>query len=588
MRRTPCWRLRRWGEPAASVALVITARLRRRRGSRASSSSLVMVESERRAIITLRGRPAVAFPPLRPWKRLRRPTTPPQQPFEKQKKGGALRMILTTIPVIPSEQGKYIADIPEQLGIPTPLLTIHPEEPLVERGGSIRLTCALDCPGGKVQWTGLDTDLGNIMSNHTYSVLTIFNATVNSEGEKTCVGQCHRKPLQKKVALRVFSFPDTLRLESQPEMLKAGQPARLSCSLSHISPPGSLTLSWFQGAEQLDASVEEEEMAESREQLFEYRSVLEVPAAPVGAAYKCQATLDVGRHTFRQEKVANVNTEAAQKGPEATEKTTSAFQRTSHAMTPKPLTPGWWISSFTAATTDHLVLRSTQDLTSATSRAASTVASALAGTESSEVETSHSPAESSVTETQTNLLTPEAEATSNGTPAVTLPPATSHVSASTGRQSTLETVSTHNRCPSQVATDRPEVHTPKEGPCRPVIKPEPSQGGTGKPLRITCHLPECGGRVQIRWVGTPVALSQYQLEEGKDRSTLMVASAGKEHQGVYRCLVISSQAWMESLRVVVLDDPFPAPIIAAGTVGSLLGLLVTGYVAHRTWHKRAS
>nr|XP_020649907.1 mucosal addressin cell adhesion molecule 1 isoform X3 [Pogona vitticeps] len=484
MRRTPCWRLRRWGEPSASVALVITARLRRRRGSRASSSSsLIMVESERRAMITLRGRPAVVFPPLRPWKRLRRPTTPRQQPFEKQKKGGALRMILTTIPVIPSEQGKYIADIPEQLGIPTPLLTIHPEEPLVERGGSVRLTCALDCPGGKVQWTGLDTDLGNIMSNHTYSVLTIFNATVNSEGEKTCVGQCHRKPLQKKVALRVFS---------------------------------------------------------------------------------------------------------AQKGPEAAEKTTSAFQRMSHAMTPKPLTPGWWISSFTAAASDHLVLRSTQDLTSATSRAASTVASALAGTESSEVEMSHSPAESSVTETQTNSLTPEAEATSNGTPAVTLPPATSHVSASAGRQSTLETVSTHNRRPSQVATDRPQVHTPKEGPCRPVIKPEPAQGGTGKPLRITCHLPECGGRVQIRWVGTPVALSQYQLEEGKDRSTLMVASAGKEHQGVYRCLVISSQAWLESLRVVVLDDPFPAPIIAAGTVGSLLGLLVTGYVAHRTWRKRAS
>uniref|UniRef100_A0A8D2KRX1 Intercellular adhesion molecule N-terminal domain-containing protein n=1 Tax=Varanus komodoensis TaxID=61221 RepID=A0A8D2KRX1_VARKO len=84
------------------------------------------------------------------------------------------------------------------------LLTVHPREPLVELGGSIQLACAMDCPNGKLQWLGLDTDLGNVVSNQTHSILTVANVTIPMAGTKRCSGQCRREHSLAKVDLRVY------------------------------------------------------------------------------------------------------------------------------------------------------------------------------------------------------------------------------------------------------------------------------------------------------------------------------------------------------------------------------------------------
>ncbi|KAJ7308468.1 hypothetical protein JRQ81_009019 [Phrynocephalus forsythii] len=415
----------------------------------------------------------------------------------------------------------------------------------------------MECPGGKVQWRGLDTDLGDVVSSGTCSALMVTNATVRAEGEKSCVGQCQGKPSQKKVELRVYSFPDTLRLASQPERLTEGQPARLSCALSHVYPPGALTLGWFRGDERLEAPVEEEEM--EMDQLFAYHSVLEVPRAVASAAYKCQAILEVGHRAFRQEKVVTVGL------PDATEKDPLAFGRMSPAATPKPPAPAGWISSSTAPDSDGLFR-----FPGVTSGAATTVVPALdltTETGNSNVETSR-PSGFTPPEMETKPLTPEVS--SNGNLTATFLRTTSRPSASTSQRSTLGA-----------------APTPKAGACRPAIKSEPSQGATGRPLRVTCHVPLCGGQAELRWVEVPAPPSQYRLEDAEYRSTLTVDSAGREHQGVYQCVLISSPPRTASLWVAVSYDEVSAgSIIAASTAGSLFGLAVTGYVAYRMWRTR--
>lgn len=80
--------------------------------------------------------------------------------------------------------------------------------------------------------------------------------------------------------------------------------------MDHVYPPLSLTLSWFQGDKRLTVSEveeEEEEVGESKEQLFVYRSELEVPMTAENTSYKCEATLKVGRQEFRRNRVVTID-----------------------------------------------------------------------------------------------------------------------------------------------------------------------------------------------------------------------------------------------------------------------------------------
>ncbi|XP_061457110.1 mucosal addressin cell adhesion molecule 1 isoform X2 [Rhineura floridana] len=484
--------------------------------------------------------------------------------------------------------GLLLGLIGHSWGLPSSTLTIHPLKPLVERGGSIQLTCSMDCPGGKVQWEGLDTDLGDIVSNHTHSVLTVTNAAISMEGMKICTGQCRRASYQSRVELQVYSFPDNLQLDSQPETLTAGQPGHLICSLRQVYPPGALTLSWFRGVERLAASEEEEEMEDSQEQLFAYRSVLEVPTAMEHAAYKCTATLQVELHAFRQERLAIVSTQTTQM-PSTTAEAAFIFkmESTSHVATPEPATTSGSHSSLVAITSGLPLLIPTEHPTTVVAPTAPPTLEPLPQT------SSHSPAKNHM---QTRPQKSVTGANTKWIPTSTLSPsaetlaklrATSQASHSTDRQTATQPVSNNNVRLIEVATEKLRSSTflspmLSKNHCRPVISPSPAQGTTGDALQITCHAVGCSEDVQIRWVETPVDQSRYHQEEAEGRSTLMVQSVDVEHQGVYRCVVMASRPQIASLRVVVSDGAFSTDsIIAIGTAGSLLGLIVTGYVSHR-------
>ncbi|XP_054837565.1 mucosal addressin cell adhesion molecule 1 isoform X2 [Eublepharis macularius] len=477
-------------------------------------------------------------------------------------------------------------------------LTIHPKEPVVEVGGSVRLHCSMDCPGGKVQWEGLDTDLGDVISNGTSSILTVTNAAVRMEGMKICMGQCEGKSFQKTVELQVYSLPDTLQLDSQPEVPRAGQTARLFCSVSHVYPAEAFTLSWFQGDHRVQCPVEED-MEDS--ELFTFHSKLEIPVVAEHTTYRCEAKLQIGEHLFLQSRMVTIHAQAPQEIRTTTKTTTS------HSGRPVTATDG--SSSLEALTRSLPTLHSTEHSTILMPVAITTVAPILESTTSPAIMInpstgSLSPAANSFGKVLTVSSEPldGALRTSAKLSMFTLTPVTetlaklgvvSQALPTTDQQPAAKLVSTTNDPPakSSVATRRPPNHTVEQatGLCRPVITPFPPQGTMGGTLHITCHAVECHEDVQVRWEETPVAQSQYHQEKAEGQSTLTVDSVSLEHQGVYRCIVMTSQPRMASLRVIVTAGMFNTnTIIAIGAAGSLLGLIVTSYVFRRVWQQRGS
>ncbi|XP_026542866.1 mucosal addressin cell adhesion molecule 1 [Notechis scutatus] len=443
--------------------------------------------------------------------------------------------------------------------VPISKPAIQPLKPLVERGGTIQLICSMDCPEAEVQWEGLDTDLGNIVSNHTESILTLNNATINMEGTKMCSGWCQETSYLATVELNVYSFPDTLQLDSQPKMLTIGQPARLLCSMSHVYPHGALRLSWFQGDEQVEASeeTEEEEMEDSEDQLFVYRSELELPRVAGDVTYKCKATLEIEGKIFVRERVAVAIT-----SPKPTQELLGATEsialtptsgRTSPTSAAEQFTTADWKSSV-GTTTSLLRLVSMEHTSSRTTVVTPTAA----------------PKPESLTEGHSSItVVNDSTGSSYLTEGTTEKPTTKPLSMTDG-----------------FLTEATTKGKPKQDTCHATIVLVPAEGIVGGALRITCQAENCNRDVKIWWLETPVAESRYRLEEAQGRSTLTVESVRLEHQGIYRCAASARLLQVASVRVVVSADTVNTDaLFTIGATGSLFGLIITGYITHR-WRQR--
>ncbi|XP_019327764.1 PREDICTED: uncharacterized protein LOC103899432 [Aptenodytes forsteri] len=113
----------------------------------------------------------------------------------------------------------------------------------------------------------------------------------------------------------------------------------------------------------------------------------------------------------------------------------------------------------------------------------------------------------------------------------------------------------------------------------------PPNGTRGRALRIECRA-QCAGNATVRWLQTPVALSQYREEAVGSSSTLWLDRTEPRHQGHYQCVLLGHRSQVVSLQLTVLDESFSAgPAIAAGTTVSLLALIVTGVMSRRLWKR---
>ncbi|XP_075758701.1 mucosal addressin cell adhesion molecule 1 [Pelodiscus sinensis] len=442
-------------------------------------------------------------------------------------------------------------------------LTVLPQEPLVEVGGSIQLNCSLDCPNGKVQWKGLDTSLGNILSTPSYSLLSVTHATVAMEGTWICIGHCQGSSFQEQVDLQVYALPDTLQLETQPRALVAGQPAHLRCSISKVYPPSSLTLSWYQGDQRLHGTEAEEESDE--EELFSYHSELEVPGEKVteGSAFRCEVALlpPGAERPFQRVRAVTVSTEAV-----AEEPTTESVPGQENPGTESLATTENPIAGLVATAGNP-----TTDWTSAESPSAElTVTShkpSLKATPDHRLETT----ETLATESSTAPQRPSATPWSRRSDTSSAPASPTAGVATTGSPWPEQT--TGGRSPGTASV------------CSLRIRPDPPEGTTGEALKITCEA-ECGEGVAVRWQETPVALSQYQEEASEGKSTLTVDHVDLTYQGVYKCIVPSRSLQLASLHITVSAATFGTDsAIVVGTAGSLLGLIVTAFASRRLWRR---
>ncbi|NXY06455.1 MADCA protein, partial [Pteruthius melanotis] len=198
----------------------------------------------------------------------------------------------------------------------TDRLVVTPREPVVPFGGSTELNCSLACAGGKVEWRGLDTALGTISSFPTHSILHIRHATVATEGMKICQGSCHGRQYQKTATLKVYAFPDTLRLEAAPQILRPGHPANLNCSAVHLYPITGVVLTWYRGHQVVNTGFDSEE---TDEELYNIVSILSVSGTEVaeGVEFRCEVTLHVGQETFTQVASLVASAEAVTEQPAA-------------------------------------------------------------------------------------------------------------------------------------------------------------------------------------------------------------------------------------------------------------------------------
>ncbi|XP_057629049.1 mucosal addressin cell adhesion molecule 1 isoform X2 [Chionomys nivalis] len=216
----------------------------------------------------------------------------------------ALLLALATVPFQPGGGQSLHVDPPEP-------------EVAVARGTSLQLTCSLSCDEdiARVQWRGLDTDLGNVQNLPDSSILSIHGMLTDT-GTRTCVGSCGTRTLQHRTMILVYAFPDQLVMS--PETLAPGQDQEVACTAHNISGPDRLSFALLLGNQTLEGvralEPEQEEETQEAEGMPLFRMTqrwllpsLETPPPP---ALYCQVTMQMFNLTLthRMELPASVIT----------------------------------------------------------------------------------------------------------------------------------------------------------------------------------------------------------------------------------------------------------------------------------------
>ncbi|XP_075046763.1 mucosal addressin cell adhesion molecule 1 [Mixophyes fleayi] len=179
-------------------------------------------------------------------------------------------------------------------------LTVHPVNPVVALGGTIQLNCSINCPLGRTSWKGLDTNLNGQFIAPGYSIQTIENARISTEGTKICVGTCpgfSSKSLQTSVYLYVYALPQSLHLYYSVK----NDIFYLHCSMKDTYPHVS-EISCYRGSKKLDDPIEEK-VEEKGEDLTTVTWSWEVHDEDriAETLYRCEAKVVLGDHELKRE-----------------------------------------------------------------------------------------------------------------------------------------------------------------------------------------------------------------------------------------------------------------------------------------------
>ncbi|NXC41278.1 MADCA protein, partial [Penelope pileata] len=438
-------------------------------------------------------------------------------------------------------------------GRPTNMLVVAPRDPVVPFGGSVQLNCSLLCPGGTVEWKGLDTNLGSIDTFPTHSILRISDAKVATEGTKICLGTCSKNLYQQTTILHVYSLPDALQLDVDPPVLVPGQPAHLRCSAQRVHPLMGLELTLY-GGDQVLKKGDDFDATETDEELFDIVTTLQVAGEDVeeGVVFRCELTVSVGPQTFTR--VASV---AVRAGMEQLLAVATSTESPSTATTTTGILSTAGPTAITVPSPEPSIPSTAPN---AASQEPETTFEHTAAAGSPKTEHPQGPT------VGTALLHPHT--TSTPSPGTVIP--------TTGDPTEAQGTAADGSSQGSQAT------TPA---CSLQIWSLPPNGTRGRALRIECRA-RCTQNATVRWLHTPVALSQYREEAMGSGSTLQLDHAEPQHQGHYQCVLLGQQSQAASLQLVVSDDALSSvPATATGTTMSLLGLIATGAISYRLWKR---
>ncbi|XP_031460097.1 mucosal addressin cell adhesion molecule 1 [Phasianus colchicus] len=433
-------------------------------------------------------------------------------------------------------------------GRPTNKLVVVPKEPVVQYGDEVQLNCSLPCPDGTVQWKGLDTNLGSIDTFLTHSILKISSVKVATEGIKICQGTCGDNSYQNTAILKVYSLPEMLQLNVDQALIP-GQPSTLHCSALHVYPIIGLQLTWYREDKLL---IDQFEETETDEGLFDVVTTVQLSGEDVteGVVFRCELTLRIGSKTFTRVASIPVSSRAVTEQSTAITTSTESPHTTATTMVTHSITEP------AATTVPSPEPHEPSTALNAVSQRPETPTEWAAASKPTLPEHHQDPA---VGTASLHLDSTAAPSTDTVSPAVTQGGTTVHGS-SPGSHVTTPT-------------------------CSLQIWSLPPNGTRGRALRIECQA-QCTQNASVRWLHTPVALSQYREVAVGSGSTLWLDRVEPHHQGHYQCILLGRHAQAVSMQLVVSDDISSSiPPIAMGTTFSLLGLIVTGIVSRRLWKR---
>lgn len=208
---------------------------------------------------------------------------------------------------------------------------VTPPEPevAVAMGTSLQINCSMSCDRGvaRVQWHGLDTNLGSVQTLPGSSILSV-QGMLSDTGTRVCAGSCGSQSFQHSVKILVYAFPDQLVVS--PEFLVPGQDQVVSCTAHNIWPadPNSLSfaLLWgeqsLEGAQDLEIEQEEEMMQETEgTPLFQVtqRWLLPSLGTPAPPALYCQVTMQLSKLVLtRRRKIPVLQSQTSPEPPSTT------------------------------------------------------------------------------------------------------------------------------------------------------------------------------------------------------------------------------------------------------------------------------
>ncbi|XP_076977550.1 mucosal addressin cell adhesion molecule 1 [Tamandua tetradactyla] len=508
----------------------------------------------------------------------------------------------------PSEQGLG-AQRRRELRKGDQSLEMEPPEPTVAvaLGGSLQLTCRLQCLHGKsfsVQWRGLDTSPNQVQFANG-SILLVSSASLAMAGQHVCWGTCGESVYQKTVQLLVYAFPDQLSVS--PAFLVPGQGQEVACTAHNVTPvdPETLSFSLLVGERKLEgvrALDQEEELLEDEDMLFRVtaRWLLPPLGTPAPAALHCQATMKLPGLELSHRRAIPVLYSPAVTDPPAPASPTTATPEPPTTAALKPPTMAAPVPPTTVAlepltmatpgtpTTATLGTPATASMEPPATAAPGTPAMATPGTPTTA--TLGTPATASTEPPATAapgilaMAAPETPTTATlGTPttASTEPPATAALGTPAMAASETPTTATlgqgsthHSRSPG------PRPLPSWTSPCHPEIHQLPASSDREAQLELLC-VASCGSGVAVRWTQAPGGLAAYETREAGAQAWLILLQARRAPEGWFQCRLYPG-GQVASLYLLPKSRASPSVDDAALWTGSsILGLILLAFLARR-------